>query len=386
MPDIRLTDISLSSCGSATLIDERVQNLVTTCFSDPNWLSAFEAYAGLDMAPCHHIATRNGTPIAFLPAYIKSEGMCGTLRDRLFGRLSDTPVFRNWGRQNALVCSSPWGFYSGIECRHEDRSNAFAALIDHMDRVAREKRLGLTGFTFVPESSRKLREQLRLHGYRALPVGPTALLELKWDSFDEYVAGFASGNIRRAIRRERKRSKRLSVEWVEDDSLEKQYFGRPLYKILMGLYNNTHHKHYGGKSILDESFLPKLWQADKRNLRLCIAVLNRSIVAFGLLRVFGDNAHAFMLGRDYSMADDFGAYFNVAYYEPVVRGISEGWRTIDYQPGVLHAKIRRGCRLENLYLHVKGHNRPARAFLGVYIPVAGIYFRRKLDRLSRPGE
>ena len=373
----------ISSHDSARLIRQQVNGLVKNCFSDPNWLSVFEAHSGLAIAPCHQVASSNGTPIAFLPAYVKSESLCGTLRDRLFGRYSSVPVFKRWGRQNALVCSSPWGFYSGIECGPEDRSDVFNTLLSHIDQVAHNRGLGLSGFTFVPESSHELRTQLRANGYKALPAGPTAILELKWKSFDDYIAKFPRNRGRNVIR-ERKKAKRLSFEWVEDDSLEKQYFGRPLHRVLMELYNSTQYKHYGRESILNDSFLPELWRVDKRNLRLCIAILDRRIVSFMLMRVFGSMAHAFMLGRDYSIADDFYSYFNVAYYEAIIRGIDEGWHAIDYQPGALEAKLMRGCRLENLYLYVKAHNLFSRAFLQLYFPVAGKYFHDKYADFTAP--
>lgn len=382
--DPYLKRFEISSHDSARLIQQQVNGLVKNCFSDPDWLSVFEAYSGLTITPCHQIATSNGTPIAFLPAYVKSESLCGTLRDRLLGRYSSVPVFKRWGRQNALVCSSPWGFYSGIECGAEDRIEVFNTLLSHIDQVARSKGLGLTGFTFVPESSHELRTQLRANGYKGLPAGPTTILELKWKSFDDYVAGFPSSRFRRCIRRERKEAKRLSFEWVEGDSLEKQYFGRPLHCVLMELYNNTHYKHYGRKSILNDSFLSELWRVDNPNLRLCIAILGRRIVSFVLMRVFGATSHAFMLGRDYSIADDFYAYFNVAYYEPIIRGIDEGWHAIDYQPGALQAKLKRGWRLENLYLYVKAHNLFSRAFLQLYFPVAEKYFRDKYSGFTAP--
>jgi hypothetical protein len=377
-----LAALDVSLFGSARLLAGRVEGLATNCFSDPNWLEIFEAHSGLTMEPCHNLATANGIPIAFLPAYIRSESLCGTLRDWLLGRLAKAPIFKHGGMQNALECSSPWGFYSGIEGSSGDRSDVFKFLINNVDQVARNRSLDLSGFTFVPESSRELRAQLQENGYKALPAGPTTLLELKWNSFDEYVADLPSRNIRSVVRRERKKAKRLSIEWFEGDSLGELYFGRPLFSIIMELYNNTFHKYAGTRSMLSDSFLPELWQTDKSNLRLCIAMLDRKVTAFVLLRAFSSEAHAFMVGRDYNLADDFQSYFNVIYYEPVVRGIKEGWRSIYYRPGVYEAKLRRGCRLERLFLYVKGHSVSAQAFLKVYIPAARKYFRHKYTQPS----
>jgi predicted N-acyltransferase len=323
--------------------------------------------------------TSDGVPTGFLPAYIENESICGTLRDRVFGRFSRLPIFKNWGTTNAFACSSPWGFFSGIECSEKDRSTVCEALINHIDQIAYNKKLCLSGFTFVPESSHELRKQLEAHGYKSILLGPTTFLELKWNSFDEYIESRPNGRFRTSIRSERKKAKRLSFEWYEEDNLNRHVAGRPLYSIMMDLYRNTHTKHSWEKSILNSHFLPHLWEMDKKNLRLCITRLDRKIVAFGLLRLSGTTAHALMTGRDYDVTDNFYSYFNTCYYEPIIRGIEEKWSAIYFRPGVYRAKLRRGCQLEKLYLYIKGHSLSSQIFLNLYIPVARKYFNYKFS-------
>jgi predicted N-acyltransferase len=373
--------LDISSYHSAKHLPKQVRGLITNCFNDLLWLSAFEEYSGISMEPCHHLMTSNDIPIGFLPGYIQSESLYGTLRDRLFGRFSRVPIFKNWGTQNALVCSSPWGFYSGIECREKDRNTIYRGLINIIDQTSSQRKLGLSAFTFVPESSHELRTQLESNGYKPFPTGPTTFLTLKWNSFDEYISDLPSKNIRNVIRGERKKAKCLSFEWVEDNSLERLFGSRPLSSILMDLYNNTYYKHNGKNSLLNDSFLSELWEIDKSNLRLCIAKLDRKVVSFVLLRVFENTAHALMLGRDYSRTDDFHSYFNVAYNETISRGIKEGWNIIYFRPSVYQVKLRRGCQLENLYLYIKGQNFMSQTFLDLYIPITREYFR---DKYSPP--
>jgi predicted N-acyltransferase len=368
----------LSSCSSANCIPEQAYGLVNSCFSDPKWLSAFEGYSGIVAQPCHLIANSNGSTQGFLPAYVESKSLCGTLRDRLLGRLSEVPFFQNWGTQNALVCTSPWGFSSGIECLNDDRGTVFESLINHLDVVARTRKLDFSAFTFVPESAHELRQALQGRGYARIVTGPTTILDLKWESFNGYVSALPNTKMRSVVRRERKKAGRLSFEWFEDDNLETtRYDYRPLYKILMELYNNTYYKHNGKKSLLKDAFLKNLWRIDHRNLRLCVARLGHKVLSFALLRVFGSTAHALMIGRDYRLNDDYYSYFNVAYYEPIIRGIEEHWRAIHFRPGAYFAKLKRGCRIENLYLYVKGHRLPAKAFLALYVPATRKYFGDK---------
>jgi predicted N-acyltransferase len=371
--------LDISSYHSSLQLPSQTQGLIDNCFNDIKWLSAFEKFSGLDNEACHQLMTSNGVPAGFLPAYIENESMCGTLRDRVLGRFARLPIFMNWGIRNAIACSSPWGFFSGIECSEKDRSTVCEALIKHIDQIAYERKLGLSGFTFVPETSHELRKQLEDHGYKSIPVGPTTFLELKWNSFDEYLESRPSGKFRTSIRSERKKAKRLNFEWYEEDNLNMIVGGRPLYSIMMELYRNTQTKHSHDKSILNSSFLPNLWEMDKKNLRLCIARLDRKIVAFGLLRLSGTIAHALMTGRDYDVKDSFYSYFNTCYYEPIIRGIKEKWSVIYFRPGVYRAKLRRGCQLEKLYLYIKGHSLSSQIFLNLYIPVAKKYFNHKFS-------
>ncbi len=370
-------NLQMSTYSSAESIQGQFNGLVNNCFSDPLWLGAFEDFSGIAAQPCHLIARSNGSTIGFLPAYVESQSLCGTLRERLLGRFSEVPLFKSWGSQNALVCTSPWGFSSGIECLNGDRVSVFKGLIDHMDAVACSRKLDFSGFTFVPESAHELRRTLLSNGYAQILTGPTTILDLKWESFSEYVSALPSTKIRSVIRRERRKSKRLAFEWFEGSDLDTHYGNRPLFSILMDLYNNTYCKHYGKKSLLKDSFLLNLWQIDKQNLRLCLALSDRNVLSFALLRVFGSTAHALMIGRDYKMVDDFYSYFNVAYYEPIIRGIEERWGAIHFRPGAYFAKLRRGCRLENLYLYVKGHGFAAKAFLMLYVPATRKYYRDK---------
>jgi predicted N-acyltransferase len=371
-----------SHAGAASFKgQEKVKALVTNCFSDPDWLHTFEAHSGLNMTPCHQLATINDSPVALLPAYIQGECLCGTIRDRLLGRYAEMPVYKRWGRQNALACASPWGFYSGIECRPEVEKDIYNALLKHVDEVARQKLLDISGFTFVPESASLLRISLQANGYKAIPNGPTTILDLKWGDFDEYVSELPSSKIRRVIRKERKLYKNLTSEWFEGNDLDTIFFGRPLHISLMALYNNIYRKYYGRPSMLGDSFLSELWRADRENLRLCIAMSDRKIIGFSLLRVFGPIAHALMMGRDYDEADDFSAYFNLLFYEPINRGIKEGWHSIHFRPGAYLAKLRRGCRLEKMYTYIKGHTFFTRTFLELYFPATRKYF---LDKYSLP--
>ena len=369
--------LDVTSYHSAELIPEQVQGLITNCFSDLNWLNVFEELSGITMEPCHLLMTSDSIPIGFLPGYIEHDSICGTLGARLFGQLSKLPFLHRLGSTKAFVCATPWGYYSGVECGPKPDPVVNQAFILHIDRVVKERNLVLSGFTFVPESSQALRCQLEAHGYRPFPNLPTSFIDLQWTSFDEYVSQLSRKNMRRNIRTERKKANELTYEWFGGDSLDTLISGQPLHKILLELHNQNWLKHNGCQTPLKKSFLAELWKLDKPNLRLCLTKLEKRIVAFCLLRVLGNTAHALMMGQDYHHAQNLSLYFNTVYYEPIIRGISEGWKRIYFRPGVYKAKLRRDFQLENLYLYVKGHSKVTRKLLDIYIAVAWKHFHDK---------
>jgi len=367
----------ISSYHSAKLLPGQLQSLVVNCFNDPNWLNAFEKLSGIKMTPCHHVLEKNEEPIGFLPGFIQHDSMCGTLGERLFGRFYYLRFFHGMGSSRAFVCASPWGYYSGIECYQDNENEVYAAFIQYIDELVKERKLLLSGFTYVPESSQALRDHLEANGYRPFPNLPTTFIELKGKSFDEYVSSIPSKRNRRAIRSERRKAAPLTIEWYEEDSLDTTSYGRPLVETLKALHDQAWIKYNDTPSPLNERFLAELWRIDKENLRLCLAHLDGRIIAFCLLRVLGDTAHALMMGKDYDCAEDYYAYFNVVYYEPICRGLDEGWKMIYLRPSVYEAKLRRGCKLEPLYLYVKGHNPIIKALLDLYIELTWKYFHAK---------
>lgn len=372
-----LTAPDISYFSSAGLLPKQVRGLATNCFNDPVWLDAFEQLSGIQMTACHHVLKQDGKPIGFMPGYIQKESLSGTLGERLFGRLYSLPFFNGLGSTKAFVCTSPWGYYSGIECGPDPTPEINETFIMHIEKIVKEHKLKLSGFPYVPESSQTLRKQLEELGYRSFPCCPTTYIELKGKSFDEYVSTIPSKRNRRTIRSERRKAAPLKIEWFDEENPAASFSGRPLFEILKDLHDQAWSKYNDTPSPLNEDFLKTLWLKDKENLRLCLASLDDRIIAFCLLRVLEDSAHALMMGKDYTCAEDYFAYFNVVYYEPICRGLDEGWKAIYLRPSVYQAKLRRGCELEPLHLYVKGHNLFTKTFLGLYIKLTWKYFHTK---------
>ncbi len=347
------------------------------CFGSPKWLSAFEGWGGLSMQPFHLVHSTNGVADALIPAYTEYESLCGTFSERLFGRLSHIRTLSKWLAERTLVCTSPWSFQSSILSPSHPDEAFMLKVLNGIEETAAEKRFQCCAFTYVPESSAGLRKGLQRAGYREFPNCPTTKLDLKFNSFDQYVNHLKSRGARSSIRSERKKGAGLPYVWFEGASLSADINGRPLHAILMDLHNKTWKKHNRNSSPLDPQFIAEIWKNDRENMRLCLGMQGPRVIAFSFLRLTAAAAHVFMVGKDDRLAKHHSAYFNVLFYEPITRGIQEGWRTIFYRPGTYFAKHRRGCHIERLYLYVKVFNPVIDNLLSAYMALARRYFQDK---------
>jgi hypothetical protein len=116
---------------------------------------------------------------------------------------------------------------------------------------------------------------------------------------------------------------------------------------------------------------------DHKNLRLCLARIDGKVFSFSLWRVLKGTALAFMIRRDYDCPNKIPLYFSVVSKEPIVHGIKEGYKAMCFRPISYRAKLRRGCKLENLYLYVKGHRPLSRKFIDFYVTMSWKHFHDK---------
>ena len=169
--------------------------------------------------------------------------------------------------------------------------------------------------------------------------------------------------------------------WFEGESLNMNMDGRALNEILIDLHNIIWKKYNQKASPLKPSFIAEIWKHEKVNMRLCLAIKDQRVRAFSFLRLDRNDAHIFMVGKDDQLTKSHSAYFNVVYYEPIIRGIKEGWRTIFFRPGTYLAKYRRGCLTENLYLYVKSFNPMMNILLSTY---TALTYNRILSKYTPP--
>ena len=182
-----------------------------------------------------------------------------------------------------------------------------------------------------------------LAGYTesAVAVSEKAVLPVSWDSFEDYVS-WLPGRRRTPVRRERRRFAESGIEVREQRMAD-------VAGVLAPLLAQTE-KRYGR-------------DADPRQIEFHYTLLGMALgddfialvgyeqgrpVACSLLLKCGNRWISKAWGCDYAVAGDQFLYFNLLFYEPVVRAAGRGIEAIDYGLGGLESKTQRGCAVERL--------------------------------------
>ncbi|HET8527540.1 MAG TPA: GNAT family N-acetyltransferase [Gaiellaceae bacterium] len=163
------------------------------------------------------------------------------------------------------------------------------------------------------------RRAFRERGFSRIPMHPTIVVDVVWDSFDEYLAAMRA-NYRRRARTVLKRSAHLTPELVEDFS--------PLADELSRLWRCV----FDRATEYRRELLPPAYfaaaAADDATRVLLLRRDDASIASFAVLYDDAPVLHFFSCGFEAAAGQEEGAYFRLL-YEIVRVGIEEGYEEIN---------------------------------------------------------
>lgn len=181
------------------------------------------------------------------------------------------------------------------------------------------------------------------YGPAATAVGQhsKAVLPVRWDSFEDYLAWLPRKRQRHVLD-ERRQFQGSGIRLREEQLLD-------VATDLAPLLTDTENRYGRGVDLPQIhfylSFLGMHLDGDCRTL---VAYRDERPVAFSLLVLRGDYWIVKAWGCDNASVRSDALYFNLVYYEPIRRAIAEGARLLDFGVGALKAKTLRGCELEPL--------------------------------------
>lgn len=231
----------------------------------------------------------------------------------------------------------------------DERRSAITEILDEIEQTGRSEGLASVCVPFVGQADQELSRVLHSRGYASFASAQVAWMDVKWNSFDAYLATLSS---RRAysIRRERRQvaSAGITVELRELEPSDIPELERLRMNVL---------EKYHGPQIRTQPQPPSALAAAASERPgtplVALASLDGELVGFMSALRFGDEVYCEQVGFDYERIAGVPVYFELVYYTFVQYAAENGVRSINYGTEALQAKLARGCRFETTHAFVR---------------------------------
>ena len=294
-----------------------------------------------------------GSLRAAVPAFVTDYRLDTTLSGAL-KRFADwlARYFPRLLRQKMLSLGSPvseichLGFAHGTSV--DEQQHLLGAILAQVETYAQQNRVRMIAVKDAAAAQDALwSTTAKAHGLRRQPGLPTACLDVRFESTDEYLASLSRAT-RKDVRRKLKDTTGLRSEWRANiEGLEDE---------VMRLYQSTHaNAEYRFEELTADYFRGVLREMGDR--ASCATYwLGERLVAFNLVMHDGHRLLDKFLGMDYAVAREYNLYF-YTWIENVRRCID--LKIGQYQSGQgLHALKRRlGSGLSANWLWYRHRNR-----------------------------
>jgi predicted N-acyltransferase len=349
------------------------------------WLRTLEETYVVDLKPRYFLSHEGERLVGATVGYFsRPTEEVQTLDDIMFGRLRKAVSRLGCSFLPALLCSPIRGQGNQLLVdRSLDRRECnliMAELLDALEAIARSESLPLC-FLSVPGEEVELRKLLKRRGYGEALAFPSFYLDVKWRSFDAYIADIrrVSKNMARNVTREINLNRRAGVRIERLDDI-RAHSGR-LYELA-----DAHWFEYNRRRF---PYTPAFFETVCEHLgdgaTIYAAFKESVLIGFLLLLRKDERAYALEVGIDRDLGERNGTYFNLNYYTPLSDAIENGTKGIHFGCGARDVKLRRGCKKTDLYLYFRSGKGVKNLALQPFFAFYSMWVRRKWrSRLKDP--
>jgi predicted N-acyltransferase len=327
-------------------------------FVSPPWLRFVEAHTSF--RPRYLLAwDESDQLVGALPAYW-SEGGGSQLYDpaALFARAA--PGRRKArGEWRPLLLAGTSAGYTNELLLHprltpEDRRRAVIALLRAFERVLTETGSRSTAFLYLTHRAlTDLRPFLSGSGHVFL-TSAAARLDVRWDSFDEYLAWLPKSR-RQTVRADLARFSAAGLRWSRGSLSGWADRAGPLLANVQRRYGHQ------DTPETEVAYLRRQAREVDEHSTLYLAHQGDALVSFSHCITWDRTLYVRSFGIDYKRAGAGSPYFTLCYYLPIQHAIEHGLRAVDFGIGSYEAKVRRGACLHprwSVVLGPDGHFAP----------------------------
>lgn len=338
------------------------------------WFKTLEQQANFDFHPCYLAVYKQGELVALAPCYLDSLGHYFSFGPSVLPFMSEllsTGSRLGLWQKRILVCYSPFCYRSKVLLSENcEKQIVLNLILEKIDYVCKKEQILFSSFLFTSEFDSLLTNTIPNFGHLRFPWKHTYYLDVPWSTFEEYLS---------SLKRTRRKLVLRDIRKCEENDV---IFGsEPIFEEistrLSFLHSNLFRKYNNGQpSPFNPAFFKDLSIFAEDTAKVFVARKNGKVIGFSLsLRKDGflDN---FMVGFDYTSEGVEYVYFNLAFYETIKWAIKNRVKKIYYRFTADKAKIRRGCKKEQIFSFVKCHN----TFLNLFVT---LYVRLKYRKVHR---
>lgn len=320
---------------------------------DWSYYRAIEASALPGFELLYAALRENGELRAAVPAFITDYRLDTTLSGPL-RRVTDTisRLFPRLLRQRLLCLGSPVGEICHLgfapDCSETEQARLLDRLFCALEKHAAERHIAMLATKDASASQDPLWSTVgAAHGLRRQPSLPTALLDIRFDSLDGYLATLSHAT-RKDLRRKMKAAAELRVEW------------RSNIDDIIGDVMRLYHATLAHAALSFEELTPDFFRGVLRELgpraRCATFWLGDRLVAFNLVLHDGTRLLDKFLGMDYAVARRYNLYY-ATWLHNVRYCVEHGLEVYQAGQGLHREKLRLGCRLSPNWLWYRHRNR-----------------------------
>jgi predicted N-acyltransferase len=247
----------------------------------------------------------------------------------------------------SVECGTPVGLGSTISFREgTNKVEALIRIVRETERLAGKRGVGVVLLRDFHDDELPLCDCLRDFGYVRIQNLPTAHFQVRWNSFDGYLA---------AMRSDYRRKVNTRIRQFEESggSIESVASFTPHSKCLARLLKNAYdHAVEYRREVLKPDFFQNIDQHLGERSSVLLARVHGEPAGFSLLLHDDETLTQLFCGLDYAYNEDHAVYFNML-YRIIGLGVTNGYRKIDFGITTLQPKMDIGATVVPLHMYMK---------------------------------
>lgn len=249
-----------------------------------------------------------------------------------------------------VECGTPVALGNTISFREGiDKKEAIKLISRKMTEVARKKRFGMLLIRDFEHHELETFDTLLKLGYKRLYNLPNVWLNVRWDSFEEYLNNLRSlykKKYNKCIKNAQKN--KLQIEITEKFA----QYADELNVLWQNVYNNA--KEYQ-REVLTPQYFDNMNKYLDGKAKMILARVDDKLAGFNLYIKDDTYLRGIYVGLDYEYNKLCDVYFNL-FYEMIKLGIKEGCEKIEFGITTYVPKLEIGGEVEELYIYMKHLN------------------------------